>query len=421
VSITSDGTFMLCDGSYAVNLDVEANVDFMSANGAATTTLDGSDAGTVVAVGDGYDVTITDLTITAGNGDEGVFIAASMGGGVYVGTGSSATVAGSVLSDNYGYAGGSFIVEGGTLTVTDTQLDANQAAFGGDILIWDGSAGFDGVASTDAYASTSGGSIYVGGYTAAGSMTLDDSTVDSATSGYANIYIDGGYGFSTDLDVTASAVTNGEIADSDYAAVYISGSDGTIVSFGSDWGTSGGGDDNDPTDVRTDGGSDTYAYGDGAFFTCTSDGCEDSVVYDGVTGSITHLSSGGFVASTGSYVCSLEFAVAGTGTADICDGCDFGFDATWTLDTTTAVTTSCSYPSSDTTYDLAFASTPTYYTDSVLYYSPYEGYFVPWLYATRTGNSISASAGYYEYSYYSSYYGTTYYYTNYQRVDLEVY
>jgi hypothetical protein len=66
VSITTDGTYMVCDGTFSVNLDIDADVALVGVNDALQTTLDGGSAGTVVAVAEGHQVDIADLTMANG-------------------------------------------------------------------------------------------------------------------------------------------------------------------------------------------------------------------------------------------------------------------------------------------------------------------------------------------------------------------
>ena len=416
VAITADGTYTVCDGTYAVNLDIDADVELVSANGAASTTLDGTSSGTVVAVGDGYNVTITDLTITGGYADEGAYLT-GMGGGVYVGASSTATITGSTISSNYGFAGGGICVEDGVATVSTTDFDTNDGDYGGDVMLWDGSADLSDIASTDAYSTASGAFLYLGSYSATASLDLDSSTIDGADSTYGTIYVDDSSGSGADFTCETSSVTN-STTSSLYGAIFLGESGATATSFGCDWGTSAGGDDNDPADVYTELSDEQHTYEDGAFFTCTGDGCDDHVVYTGATGSILLADSDGWTTTPNSYACYLEWDFVGTGSEDVCDACDFAFDGTWTLDTTTSVTTDCGWPTTDLSFGFAFASEPAYYTDPVLYYS-YYGSFYPWMYAERDGNTVTATFGVLDYSY--TYYTYTYYYTYYGKVELNAY
>jgi hypothetical protein len=148
--------------------------------------LDAQAAGTVLAVDAGNTVTVSDLTITAGNGG-------SAGGILNSGTLAltNSTVSGNSATPGTfpDFGGGGIFNQGGSLTLTNSTVRANSASVGsvrngvGGILSMGGSVTLanstvsGNSASSDVSFSTAVGGISVGGFSGAASLTLTNSTV----------------------------------------------------------------------------------------------------------------------------------------------------------------------------------------------------------------------------------------------------
>jgi len=421
VSMTTDGTYMVCDGTYAVHLDIDADVDIVGVNGALGATLDGEGTGPVVTVDNGNTVNLSALTLTNGIPDNFAGSFGGGGGGVNVSAGSTVDISDSVLSDHMGYLGGAIHVYEASLTVNTSTFFNNGSTNGGDFMVIDGDAVITGCSSTDAYADYSAYG-YVLGYEGEASLEIDDSTFDGGFTTGVGLYAASAFGFPVEFVISSSAVTN--LSASSYGALTVYG-DATAASFDTDWGTTAGRDDNLPVDVHTTSGStgatNEYSYGDGEFFTCTGAGCANYVEYEGANATLYHAWTGGGSTSAPSmFACELDFNFVASPTTDLCHSCDYGFEGTWVLDTSTANTSSCFYYTEDFEMDIAFAADPTYYSSPVLYTrSPFYDGWLPTMYATRSGDTVVATYGFYNYA--VSYYGTYYYYSDYLKIDLEVY
>ena len=138
---------------------------------------DGTGDGTVLSVNTDVPVTLTNLTITKGNG-----IGA---GGLYVGSfanvrlGEGLVITGNKTSDTSVYSGGG-VYNDGLLTVSGATISNNEAKNGGGIYIHSGSVTLTNNAIIQKNVSVSGGSgIYVNGATLAledGSITENETT-----------------------------------------------------------------------------------------------------------------------------------------------------------------------------------------------------------------------------------------------------
>jgi hypothetical protein len=415
VLLSNAGTYTVCDGTWAVQLDIEADVLLQSANGAATTILTGEDAGTVVDVLDGYTVEVDGFTLTAGVAEATSSSFGYMGGAVYCDGASNLTVRNSTITDSTAsVAGGGIGTEGCDLTILDIDFDGNTAGYGGDILTWGApTVAIDGISSTAATAGTSGGSAYLGANGTNMDVQISNSVMDGATAPYGMLFLDGSNG---DASVTMS---DSSITNSSGAGVYMySGGAIALDAFAVDMGSSDSGNDN-ATDVYLEGTGESFAYDDVSWFTCTESGCEDYAVYAGATGRMQfRYQDWSTTPAAGSYDCMQDWDIVATGTDSVCDGCDFAFEATWTLDTTTLVETDCFESATDMSMGIGFAENPTYYTDPVVYLEYYGSWYPQW-YASRSGSTISVSFGYDDFMY--DYLGTYYYYTRSYDFELTAY
>ena len=133
-----------------------------------------------------------------------------------------------------------------------------------------------------------------------------------------------------------------------------------------------------------------------------------------MTGSFTYITATG-AAAAGSYDCYQEFDIVGTSASD-CSGCSFSFEATWTLDSTTAVGSDCL--DSSLTWGLGFAADPSNYSNPVFYYDSGSGWYGI-SYGTFAGGEATGSYGLLDYPYTSG--GSTYYYSQYVGFELAPY
>jgi hypothetical protein len=149
----TDVTIEVAAGTYDENDTVNANVNLEGA-GAITTILDGTDSGTVIALGSSYTVGISGFTIENGTG-----------AGIANGYGGTVTATNDILADNSGGAGGGILDYGGTVTATNDTFSRNST-------------------------STAGGGIYENG---GGTVTAtNDTFVDNSGSGGGGIWAQGG-------------------------------------------------------------------------------------------------------------------------------------------------------------------------------------------------------------------------------------
>jgi predicted outer membrane repeat protein len=152
--------------------------------GAGSTTVDGGNAAPVFTVG-GANLTLSDLTITNGNGNNAVVNSQDAGGGITIAGLTAATVmrctitgnTSTQVAGNNGRGGGIF--SAGTLTVMDSTITNNSAdATGGGIF------GDIGTTATIVRCTVSGNNASLSGsgiYTNQGTLSLTDSTVSGNT------------------------------------------------------------------------------------------------------------------------------------------------------------------------------------------------------------------------------------------------
>ena len=415
VLLSDAGTYTVCDGTWAVQLDIEADVVLQSANGAATTILTGEDTGTVVDVLDGYTVEVDGFTLTAGFAEATSSSYGYMGGAVYCDGASNLTVRNSTITDSTAIgSGGGIGTPGCDLTILDTDFDGNTAPFGGDIIAFGAPAvELDGLRSTTATASSSGGSVYLGANGVNVVAQISNSVIDGASSGGGAMFLDGSSG---EVSVTMS---DSSIINSPEFGVYLY-SPGTIAldAFAVDMGSSDSGNDN-ATDVYVGSIAESNVYDDVSWFSCTLAGCDDYAVYAGATGRFQfRYQDWSTTPAAGSYDCMQDWDIVATGTDSMCDACDFAFEATWTVDTTTLVETDCLTSATDSSFGIGFAENPSYFAYPMVYLENYGRWYPVWS-ATRTGSTISVSTGVDDYLY--DYYGTYYYYTSFESLELTAY
>lgn len=220
-TVDPGGTVMIGAGTFTENLVVSKNLTLDGA-GRTSTILDGGGGGSVVSVGGGLTVSISELTIQNGNASSGGGIsnygaltltdvkvannqATIFGGGIYhASTTEKLLISISTLEQNQATgsgSGGGGIYAFGTVTISDSILDQNTAlAEGGGIALYGVDSLLDMTNSTVSNNSTSENNSQGGGIsTAQGSATIYGSTITGNSVSGTN---SSGGGISTDTDMT---------------------------------------------------------------------------------------------------------------------------------------------------------------------------------------------------------------------------
>jgi hypothetical protein len=286
VTVTSDGTLAVCEGTWYATLDFQASVDVVNPGGdRADVVFDAGGAGAVVTVATAaLDVSFTDLTLQDGS-------QASGGGNVDCsGAASTVTLTGVDVTGGQGSTGGGIAVDGCDLTLDDVSVTGNAATDGGGV--WVSDAGLVAVDSaiTDNTATDNGAGLYVAATsTTVVSIDLDEVDVSgNIATGYGGGLYAGDAQGTVDLVATGSASTAAGFWDNDASAgggVYLAG-ESDLAAESVDMGTSAGGDDNSPDDLTTVAGGTSYtSFDDDASFACAAGVC--------VTGAATTHTFGG--------------------------------------------------------------------------------------------------------------------------------
>ncbi|MCP4921221.1 MAG: hypothetical protein GY913_30355, partial [Proteobacteria bacterium] len=185
VTLSTDGTMSLCDGTYYVNFDVEADVDFAGVSGDETAViLDGAATGTVVAIETaGVAVSLSDLTIQDGDADVLAYFSSTESGGAIACVGASTVSAENVVLDsNSAEVGGAIGLEECAGTFTNVTVSNNSSdSSAGAIALTDASAEFYDSFIEGNSAGLYGGAFYVV-YSATGSdLYFEDTEVTDNT------------------------------------------------------------------------------------------------------------------------------------------------------------------------------------------------------------------------------------------------
>ncbi len=201
ISLSSDGTLAICDGTYYVNLEFDGDALTITAPyGSADTILDGSADGPVLALdGDEAVVSIADVTLQDGAGLSGGCIGSQD-------TGLSLTLDAVVLTDCAATTGGGMYLAGGDLSASDCTIEANEASSeGGGVYIGGQGGGTYAFSACDISTNTagdSGGGIYA----FYGTVQLSDLTVDSNVASGTDTGHGGGGIFADYADVDLDTV-----------------------------------------------------------------------------------------------------------------------------------------------------------------------------------------------------------------------
>ncbi len=174
-SAASPDTVEIAAGTYYETLAINANVNLVGTSGG--TIVDGSGAGTVVAVNPSFSETIFTVNLTALQVQHGL---AGGGGGGILNAGGTMALANSTVTSNTGDsdAAGGGIYNTGTLAVTNSTISDNTANNGGGIFNSSGGS----LAITDSTISGNTATLFQGGGIASsGTLTLTNSTVSGNT------------------------------------------------------------------------------------------------------------------------------------------------------------------------------------------------------------------------------------------------
>ena len=308
-TFSTEGTLSFCEGTWYVNLDVEADLEILGrAADAVDVVLDGAATGTVIEVtGDGLEVSVSSLTITNGDADgTASSLSWAVGGGLNC-TGSSTTSSTLTLDDlwitsNSAEAGGGLSAESCTLDIRDTVIDDNDAVQGGGLWLTDCSVDLTGVEIHNNASTARGGGIYA--RQSADSMDLDLSECSvtgnsTSTDSGGGLYLSsatvvltntdvsgnssgggGGGAYLSSSDLTCEGSTTADTygfldneAAEDGGSIYISDRSSTLTADTCDFGTS---DDGDSTPDDLHGTDSPYRAGNDASFSCELGACGSS-------------------------------------------------------------------------------------------------------------------------------------------------
>jgi hypothetical protein len=291
----AEGEVTFCDGTFYVNLQIEGSVSLSAQNADPTLAmLDGGiDSGSVLRIlGDGFDVSLTDLSFQNGeaqnligdwNGSVGGGIDCTAYDGVDYGTGQNQVTLDNVLvtgnSADFGggihgagcdftisnteidynsveEVGGGLYIADGTHSLTSVTVDNNEADYGGGGILWQQFASTQAAAQLDAVLfSNNVGKGGVGGLAIGNSDVLWTGATGGGDSGFWNNSTD-----STDTESGGSLWIWGSTVDFD------------VVDFGA----SSSGNDNGLYDLSLSDSDDnwiTYLAEDDVSFECDADGC----------------------------------------------------------------------------------------------------------------------------------------------------
>ncbi|HCH63514.1 MAG TPA: hypothetical protein DFR83_11965, partial [Deltaproteobacteria bacterium] len=277
-TLSTDGTLQMCEGTWYVRLEVQANVA-IHGTGADRVMLSSSAAGTVIDIaGSDRDVEIQGLTVTDGVADGmSPMLDTYAGGGIncYDASGSSSLTLDNVeLHANDAIVGGGLSLFGCDATVTNSTIAHNAAWFGGGIYAsWSGLT-LDGVVVSENEAWTNGGGVLTDGTTGSTTLSLVQSSVrDNVADRGGGLYLSSVESSSCvgATDSTAGILSNrASVAG---GGVYFAQGE-VFASDTCDFGVLALGTDNHPEDVHISVDSVYADYGDDASFTCDRNTCE---------------------------------------------------------------------------------------------------------------------------------------------------
>lgn len=377
VSLSTAGTYLLCSGSYPVQLEIEEDISLVSLDGLAATALDAGGQGTLVTVKAGARLHLEGLTLTGGSGDTTTAFSTE-GGGAVACEQADLTLTDVRVAGNTAEEGAGILALGCDVVLSRVGFEANAADFGGDLLV-DGSL----VEATDVVSegatALQGAFAYLHGYRDAAVLVLVGTTIEDSESTQGSLFLNGLDTHAAEATVLGGGLRNNG-AGTGWGAATLVGLRSRVVAANADWGEAE--DDNGPADVFVTTASLSASYGTPAWFTCSgAAGCSDSAALAEATGSFafSYRTADGEDPS-----CLQRWDLLGSplpgGTADLCDGCAFGFAVDWSFDASGSVLDDCSaavFPSEGLSYGLAYSPPGAVYSDGTVWYAVDEGDWVP--------------------------------------------
>ncbi len=285
VTLSDDGTVLVCGGTYDVHLSIRASVlTIQGIEGASATILQGDGSDTVIDIDrSSATLRLDGLTVTGGYASEGGGLT-GRGGSLEV------SVSNGIFSGNDAVNGGAVHLEDAIFTMSDTRIESNSSSGdGGGLYLVDCEVELDGVSISSNVSGEDGGGLFTDGT----AIELANSTVEAneAADYGAGMFVDNG-----DLTLTRTEVLS-NLAGIGGAGVMIRDSNGSIDSSTvqanetSDWGAglllSNASVDlvsslvieNVVTDTSLyDIGGGALVY-DGSVLTCTGSASEDAGIY----------------------------------------------------------------------------------------------------------------------------------------------
>jgi predicted outer membrane repeat protein len=208
IHLQEAGELVLCEGTWYLTLDIEANVSVYGADSSASVVLDAAGSGSVVLVlGEDRNVTLSGLTLQHGVGS---MLADPEAAGRLFGGGigclspaqrSTLTLSDVIISDNSAEYGGGLSAYGCTVSIADSSISGNEAERGGGAQLEESVVSLEHVNIENNTASIHGGGINL----VASTLSTEDTHIDSnsAQSG-AGLYID----YSATTNIKSSQFTN---------------------------------------------------------------------------------------------------------------------------------------------------------------------------------------------------------------------
>jgi len=193
-SASSGSTVLVCDGTYAENVEIDQDLTLSSLNGASSTEIDGSASMPCLTLSAGA-VTVTGFSLTNGQGGTSPL----GGGGLQVNSTDAVVIDQCEIFDNAAdWGGGVYLGDGAAVTISDSNVGYNDAEdIGGGIYMGDGSYVLDAVEVQSNLAGVDGGGIYLLG----GTLSMNAVTIESNMAEY------GGGMTSYSSEITASSDT----------------------------------------------------------------------------------------------------------------------------------------------------------------------------------------------------------------------
>ncbi|MCP4810059.1 MAG: hypothetical protein GY884_32380 [Proteobacteria bacterium] len=259
--LTTDGTLSICEGTWYVELDVDAD---LAIQGHGAVTLDGADDNALVSISEGHTVSLSDLTLTHGSSAQGGAISC---------TDTALSLDRVDVIDNDATYGGAIWASECLVELSDVSVSENTATYAGALYLNASDLAATDTAITDNDASIY--TVYVSGSSGGGGRsTVDLDEVELSDNVLTN-YVHGYFKYA-DVTWTGSATSDSGMlrntaSSPNYGSLYLSQStlDATSVDF----------EDNEEVDLYHSTGL-RYTPGEDATFTCDADSCGRSSTYD---------------------------------------------------------------------------------------------------------------------------------------------